>query len=68
MGLMHPAKAGLGSTLELIAKRLRTTSEDVTREPLPEHWVDLDEQERRSRERMEQARRGTENPREARRK
>ena len=55
MGLMHPAKAGLGSTLELIAKRLRTTSEGVAREPLPERWVDLikylDE-----RERMEQAR------------
>jgi hypothetical protein len=72
MGLMHPAKTGLGSTLELIAKRLRTASEDVAHEPLPERWVDLikylDEQERRSRERMEQARRGTENPREARRK
>ncbi len=72
MGAIHPAKAELGSTLELIAKRLRTASEDVAREPLPERWVDLikylDEQERRSRERMEQACRGTENPREARRK
>ena len=60
MGVIHPAKTGLGSTLELIAKRLRTASEDVAREPLPERWVDLikylDEQERRSRERAEQAR------------
>lgn len=72
MGAIHPAKTALGSTLELIAKRLRTASEDVAREPLPERWVDLikflDEQERRSRERTEQARRGIENPREARRK
>jgi len=55
MGAIHPAKTELGSTLELIAKRLRTASEDVAREPLPERWVDLikylDE-----RERMEQAR------------
>ena len=55
MGAMRPAKTGLGSTLELIAKRLRTTSEDVAREPLPKRWVDLikylDEQERCSRER-----------------
>ena len=67
MGAIHPAKTGLGSTLELIAKRLRADSEDVAREPLPERWVDLikylDEQERRSRERMEQARRGIESPR-----
>jgi len=72
MGAIHPAKTGLGSTLELIAKRLRADSEDVAREPLPERWLDLikylDEQERCSHERTEQARRGTENPSGARRK
>jgi hypothetical protein len=60
MGVMRPAK------------RLRADSDDVAREPLPERWIDLikylDEQERRSRERMEQARRGTENSPGARRK
>ena len=41
MGAIHPAKTELGSTLELIAKRLRTAGEDVAREPLPERWVDV---------------------------
>jgi len=58
MGMIHPAKIGLGSALELIARRLRADSEDVAREPLPERWVDLikylDEQERRSSERKAQ--------------
>ena len=58
MGMIHPAKTGLGSALELIARRLRADSDDVAREPLPERWVDLikylDEQERRSSERKAQ--------------
>ena len=70
MGTIHPAKTELGSTLELIARRLRTASEDVAREPLPERWVDLikylDEQERRSKERKAQL--ANENSRRARRK
>ena len=72
MGAIHPARTALGSTLELIAKRLRADSDDVAREPLPERWVDLikylDEQERRTSVRMQQARREPENPRRARAK
>jgi hypothetical protein len=57
MGVMRPAKTGLGSALQLIAKRLRTDGEGAAREPLPERWIDLikylDAQERCSSERME---------------
>jgi hypothetical protein len=57
MGVMRPAKIGLGSALQLIARRLRTDGEGVASEPLPERWIDLikylDAQERRSSERME---------------
>ena len=41
----------MNETLVEIGKRLRGQGEDMTREPLPERWVDLinylDEQERR---------------------
>jgi hypothetical protein len=41
MGAIHPAKTELGSTLELIAKRLRTTSEDVARAVHASAWSRL---------------------------
>jgi hypothetical protein len=41
MGLMPRLKAGFGSSLHLIAKRLRDDGEDVAHEPLPRRWVDL---------------------------
>jgi hypothetical protein len=67
---MQSAKTGLGSALELIARRLRVDCDDVAREPLPERWVDLikylDEQERRSKERKAQL--ANENSRGTRRK
>jgi hypothetical protein len=50
MGILGTSKAGLDSTLGLIAKRLRCEREDATREPLPERWIELihhlNEQER----------------------
>jgi hypothetical protein len=57
MSALRATKAGLDSTLELIAKRLRGESEEAAREQLPQRWVDLirylDEQER-ARERVQQ--------------
>ena len=51
MGEMRRSKAGYDSSLGTIAKRLRGEDEHITREPLPERWVDLinylDEQERK---------------------
>jgi hypothetical protein len=41
MGIPRTAKAGLDSTLGLIAKRLRGESDEATREALPERWVEL---------------------------
>ena len=51
MGVMPYVKAGLDSSLDLIAKRLRE-GDNVTQEALPARWVDLilylDEQERKT--------------------
>ena len=41
MSALRATKAGLDSTLELIAKRLRGESEEAAREQLPQRWVDL---------------------------
>ena len=41
MGILQTSKAGLDSALGLIAKRLRSESEEAAREPLPERWVEL---------------------------
>ena len=41
MGLMPRLKAGVESSLDLIAKRLRDDGVNVTREALPRRWVDL---------------------------
>jgi hypothetical protein len=50
MSVLQAPKAGLESSLGLIAKRLRGESEEAMREPLPDRWAELikqlNEQER----------------------
>ena len=41
MGILQTSKAGLDSTLGLIAKRLHSEREEAAHEPLPERWVEL---------------------------
>jgi hypothetical protein len=40
IGILQTSKAGLNTTFALIAKRLRGEV-DISREPLPERWVEL---------------------------
>ena len=41
MSVLQAPKAGLESSLGLIAKRLRGESEEAMREPLPDRWASL---------------------------
>jgi hypothetical protein len=56
MSVLRAPKVGLDSALGLIAKRLRGESEQATREPLPERWVELIKQlNEQERERVQNA-------------
>jgi hypothetical protein len=51
MDVKRPATPVIGSTLGLIAKRLRQEGDAITRQALPNRWIELlrqlDEEERR---------------------
>ena len=58
MGILQTSKAGLDSAFGLIAKRLRSESEDAAHEPLPERWVELIQhlnEHEKARERFQQS-------------